>query len=560
MPTPPLFPPLALVRWLAASTTKRSSMSKHLRRRSFVTAKALLGVFLIYGTLLAPASAQPQLVGSWSNVISTPIVPIHMSVLPVGPQGRLLFWNANYDQGGLARIFVRDLNTGISNEVQIPSAGVGALPNNIFCTGHSFLPNGKLLVTGGHIYVPAPPYLGLNYTNIFDPFSGNFGAWLNTATLPRMTGGRWYPTNVSLANGEVLVVSGQNSTTGAPNDLPQVWTPDASGNNGSWRNLTDAMQSMPLYPWMHVAPDGRVFNSGPDIYSQYLNTSGSGQWTAGPTRHHQHLRDYGSSVMYRPGKVLVMGGGTKNTTELISTPTNTAETIDLTVPLASRIWTEIVPMNFPRKYHNATILPDGTVLVTGGTMGNCYNETYEIYATRTPELWNPTTGTWQPLLAATEARLYHSTAVLLPDATVLVAGGGEGGSCGGVDFPDHANAEIFSPPYLFNLGGLPRPEITSLSVSTVGHGQPLTVQLSTATNPLDISRVTLVRLSSVTHAYDENQRFNELTILARGTSSVQVQMPPNDPPNSYMCPPGHYMLFAINSAGVPSKAKFIRVT
>jgi Domain of unknown function (DUF1929) len=148
-------------------------------------------------------------------------------------------------------------------------------------------------------------------------------------------------------------------------------------------------------------------------------------------------------------------------------------------------------------------------------------------------------------------RLYHSTAVLLPDGRVLSAGGGMppgGGMLPGGGFDtNHPDAEIYSPPYLFKG---PRPTITS-APDNVNYGQPFVVQTPDATS---ITKVTLIRLSSVTHAFNQNQRINHL-LFSQWQGGLQV----SPPWNSNLCPPGHYMLFIINSQGVPSVAKIIRV-
>ena len=151
-------------------------------------------------------------------------------------------------------------------------------------------------------------------------------------------------------------------------------------------------------------------------------------------------------------------------------PTANAETIDLSQ--AQLAWVATDPMNFPRRQHNATILPDGTVLVTGGTRGGGAPGTAEAFNDLDPgqpvhiaELWDPKTGQWTMLAAEKTDRCYHSTAVLLPDGRVLSAGGGEfilneGTPQQVANNPQdtHYDAQVFSPPYLFKG---PQPQITS---------------------------------------------------------------------------------------------------
>lgn len=238
--------------------------------------------------------------------------------------------------------------------------------------------------------------------------------------------------------------------------------------------------------------------------------------------------------MYEPGKILYVGGGRT---------TNTAEVIDLNGAAPRWQWTG--SMAYARRQLNATVLPDGTVLVTGGSSGIANNdETQPVYAA---ERWNPTTGVWTVLASNAVVRVLHSTALLLPDGRVLFAGGGE--VVGGTD---HLDGEFFSPPYLFNPDGTPatRPRISS-APSTTFYGQSFTVSTPDAAG---IAKVAWVRLGSVTHAFDQNQRY---VPLAFNSTSTGVTVTP--PANRNAAPPGHYMLFLVNAAGVPSIARIQRV-
>jgi hypothetical protein len=147
-------------------------------------------------------------------------------------------------------------------------------------------------------------------------------------------------------------------------------------------------------------------------------------------------------------------------------------------------------------------------------------------------------------------RVYHSSALLLPDGRILSAGSGQPAAPG---LADDYTAEIFTPPYLYRLDGTlaTRPVITN-APSQVAYGQAFTVETPAAAS---IVRATWIRLSSVTHAFNQNQRMNNLTVAATGASSVTVTAPAN----ANLAPPGHYMLFLIDNNGVPSVAKIIRI-
>ena len=459
---------------------------------------------------------------------------------------------------------------------------------NIFCGGHTFLGDGRLLVAGGHYsdgkvdrtvsdvntisnadYIPGSAnvngYIGTRDLNLFDyrvsnpPPTGS-SAWQTSlsAAVPAMQYRRWYPTSTTLGNGNVLVVGGQryggpigtNATVQAT--IPEVYNATAN----TWQQLTSASWSLPLYPWMFLAPDGQVFNAGPNPNTRFLNptaaaigTTQAGNWGTGfkgAVRTYNSIsgqdRSYGSAALYAPGKILIMGGGT-----------NTAEIIDITTSGVAS-FSPAAPMRYVRTFVTATLLADGTVLATGG-LGN--TGSYDAPAVLPAELWTPPAagtsgpGTWATMNAMAVPRQYHSGAVLLPDATVLSLGGGQGGS--GLPTWDHPNYEIFTPPYLCK--GLPRPEISSVP-QAVAYGQPFVVSSPQASSILSSGRVTLVRLSSVTHSFNMNQRFAELSPSAGPAVNSLILKVPNEP-NTY--PPGHYMLFFIDGNGTPSHASIIAI-
>jgi len=203
-------------------------------------------------------------------------------------------------------------------------------------------------------------------------------------------------------------------------------------------------------------------------------------------------------------------------------------------------------MAYARRQLNATLLPDGKVLATGGTSGGGFNNaTGTVFAA---EMWDPATGTWSTMAGMQVPRLYHSSAVLLPDGRVLSAGGGRPAAAGEEPATEHRDAEIYSPPYLFKGA---RPTITSAPTTRLGYNQTFLVGTAEATS---ITKVTLIRLSSSTHAFNMNQLINNLN-FSQGGGGLNV----TTPLNSNLCPPGHYMLFILNGNGVPSVAKIIQI-
>ncbi|HEX6106025.1 MAG TPA: galactose oxidase-like domain-containing protein [Gemmatimonadales bacterium] len=444
------------------------------------------------------AVATGSAAGQWSAPFSWPIVAVHASLLHTGQVLSWGKWGAPY--------------------LWNPATGDFSVLGNpywLFCAGHSFLPDGRLLAAGGHISDDH----GLPDAAVFNPATGS---WSRVAS---MRYGRWYPTNTTLANGEVLVIAGRNQSGNHVN-LPEVWT------GSGWRRLTTAKLRLPYYPRMWVAPNGKVFYAGEQRVTRYLSTSGTGDWDTVGFRKFGD-RNYGSAVMYQPGKILYAGGGRT---------TKTAEIIDLNK--ASPAWQYTGSMAFPRRHHNATVLPTGEVLVTGGTRGTTFNEV--SLAIRVAEIWNPATGAWTQLASNAVNRTYHSVSLLMPDGRVLHAGSGDAINFDG-PAPDEKNAEYFSPPYLFQGA---RPTITSAPTGA-GYGQIFTVGTP---DPSAIDKVSLIGLGSVTHAMDQGQRFLWLT-FSRTSGGVRVTAPAG----RNIAPPGWYMLFLLNGSGVPSVARMIRI-
>ncbi|MGH3567414.1 MAG: galactose oxidase-like domain-containing protein [Pseudonocardia sp.] len=476
-----------------------------------------------------PAWAQ---VGRWDPVFPLPNVAIHTHVLP---SGTVLFWGRRDDPAGsmnehACTAHVWDPATGASTPTPQPTLADGTTVN-LFCSGHTFLPDGRLLVAGGHLTDGD----GVNQACTYDHATNTWTA------LPVMNSGRWYPTATTLADGRVLVSSGSAASNGTivVNDVPQIW------DGTRWQPTVNFI-GLPLYPRMHVAPDAQVFMSGSNATTYLLNTDGGGTWTplpgSGGSRQNGE-RQYAPSVMYEPGKVIYIGGGNDAGTDL---PTAATEVIDLgATPPA---WQGAASMALRRRQHNATILADGTVLVTGGTSGPGFNDLSPGRPVHVAELWNPATGVWTELAAEDVDRCYHATAVLLPDATVLSAGGGEFmvGNAPNDPADTHRDAQIFHPPYLFQG---PRPQISAVPAE-ITHGEDFPIEVQ---GP-EIARVTVVRLPSVTHAFDENQRIDVLTFNSQGSTLTATA-----PAGPGSCPPGHYMLFVLSTSGVPSVARIVRI-
>jgi galactose oxidase-like protein/List-Bact-rpt repeat protein len=463
----------------------------------------------------------PAAMGRWEPVFTTPVVAVHTHLLPTG---KVLLWG---DKGGDGKARLWAPGTGF--EVLAKPTLSGGVTFRIYCSGHTFLPDGRVLVAGG----TSNETRGLSDAAVFNPSAGT---WNITNSMAQ---GRYYPTTTTLPNGEILVVSGHDANLQVVS-VPEVW------DGSTWRRLTTAPLAIPdpYYPPMFVAPNGNVFFPGffdlkrrLTISPRYLDV-GAGQWTTLPNRQVVD-RTLGSAVMYAPGKILYVGGG--------DPPVASAEVIDLNLSTSWRLLPS--QMMHARRQTNATLLADGTVLVTGGTSGGGFND--QAGAVHVAERWNPETEIWTTMASETKNRTYHATALLLPSGRVLSSGGGEGG---GIPIANSEfSAQLFTPPYLFNTDGTTaaRPSITS-APPTLSYGQSLTVGTP---NPASITRAHLIRNSSVTHTFNQSQLLYPLTVSSRGPTSISFEALTD----RNLAPPGPYMLFLINGPGVPSVAKIVLV-
>jgi hypothetical protein len=251
---------------------------------------------------------------------------------------------------------------------------------------------------------------------------------------------------------------------------------------------------------------------------------------------------------------------------------------------------------FPRIHANTVLTPDDKVFLVGGA--NYDNLAYAgqgaadvwrkeriadpIFVPETLDLsdpWAPPTQ-WVSCNQHVSPRLYHSVALLLPDARILVGGGYRGNknvNLQGVEIPpvnpehftwhnwrvQHSNFEVYSPDYL-QAGH--RPEIVAFS-STVQYGQPFEVTVARAgtANPVAaIGSVSLISPGSVTHHFDFDQRHVKLHFQPSAASpTTRIVITP--PADRYLAPPGYYMLFVTTSVAqgsgykIPSIAKFVQI-
>ena len=472
----------------------------------------------------------------WSGKITLPLVPGAASHLP---DGRILFWSAadrfNFTLGtGKTQAVFFDPKTGASTTKEIAETG-----HDMFCPGTTNLADGLILINGGK---------NSEKTTIFNPFSNQ---WLASDAMRIPRG---YQANTILPDGKVFTFGGSWSGNNAKSKDAEVWA------SGKWRTLPNIRMDPNFYAdyaairdsdnhfWLQPMSNGRVLHFGPGVRMHWIDTGGDGDVEPVGRRGADESALNGSAVMYDIDRILKVGGarnyGTLATTTLDAS--NSAYTIGLGND--GKITTQkLSPMKYRRVFSNAVVLPGGQVLVTGGaTRPKLFSDDNGVLI---PEIWNPNSQTFSVLPAPPEtiARNYHSIGLLLPDARVIIGGGGMIGN----PAVDHPDIQILSPPYLFTANGQPatRPEILSAPKET-SNGQMIQV-----TARQNIAAFDLIRMSSVTHSINNDQRRIPIPFSITAPNQYRLTIPNN--PSTAL--PGYYMLFAISETGVPSIAHLIRL-
>jgi hypothetical protein len=472
-----------------------------------VDADGLRGTSANFTITTLPPSSPSVSTGEWSPIIKWPYVGVHQSLLPTG---QIIGWDA-WEASSPTHLW--DPST---QSMANFSSGSG-----LFCDAQVSLADGRLLTIGGH---DDGTFLstGTMRANIFDP-------WAHTWTrVADMAFPRWYPGALVLPDGRVLAVSGE-IVSGTFADTAEVYDPTTN----AWTQLPVSTSQVheEQYPYLFQLPSGKIFVLGPGSNSNGILDVNAKTWTSGVLGANPFAES--AAVMYRPGKVLYAGGFSA------TAPLTSAAVVDMTQP--SPAWLATGSMAHARAEYNLVVLADGTVLAVGGT--NSTGTQTATTGTMPAEIWDPGTGTWTTVASLQEPRQYHSTALLLPDGRVLATGGGRFNA-----YQNFFTAQIYSPPYLFKG---PRPTVNS-APSGAGYNAAMTIGTPDAAS---IASVSMVRIGANTHAQGFNQSFIPLSFTA-GADTLTV----TSPASANIAPPGHYMLFIGNSAGVPSVAKIIQLT
>ncbi len=459
----------------------------------------------------------PDTAGRWSNPIGWPVQAVHMIMTP---QGNVMSYGFKDGSGNVFDYDVWD-----------PSLGTAESSHNTFASDQgvfSFCNASIVMPANGNILLPGGTKLNSDNAGVSDvPVYNTQTGGLSRA--PDMANRRWYPTTITLPSGEILVAGGRD-VAGVATRTPEIFSPETN----EWRSLFGAnMLGLEWpYPRLWVANDGRVFGiSRNDMF--YINPQGSGSiQRAGNFSVDYLTKAESTALMYRPGKILQLGGNVSGG--------NQALIIDINGAIPEVRLTNSMRLS-RSAWINSQVMADGKVMAIGGSRIVQNAAT----AALNPEIWDPETEQWTVVSGFKWPRLYHSNSILLQDGTVMIAGGGNPGPV------TNYNAEIFSPPYLYDEnGGLAVRPVINWAPEQGAYGQTIALNTDAAA----ISKVTFIKTSAVTHSFNVEQRYMELPFTV-GTNSVQVQLPAN----SNDATPGYYLMFVLNDAGTPSEAAIIKL-
>ncbi|MGB0954226.1 MAG: galactose oxidase-like domain-containing protein [Planctomycetota bacterium] len=513
-------------------------------------------------------------VGRWLDSFDFPLAifwssphnfkAVHMALIPMDVpmpgggnlQGKILAWGDRRAFGTEWRsswmVLDPDTNAMLAGGVLLTdyeNSLNGANEGSIFCSGHAWTPEGKLLVAGG-MYLPGMKN-GAKLVYLFDPSVIPFGGdpWQRQ---PDLAVGRWYPTVTQLGDSDSMIILGGKNRRSEVEDNYTLynWRTGTFNSNvsqgppGAWHNI----HGLFFYPRTHLLPNGDIFFSGFMQNSASINplTRQNHQletdWDDNYEIEEVGLRVYGESLMlplrnsstlddvriqvmcgeiYDQGGLGVSLGATSMVEELSFNPSDAHY----------RQWSDaaVADMREERWFPNMVQLPDESVLVIGGEADEV------VRPLKQPEL--RVNGVWQYVARPDSARGYHSTALLLPDGRVISGGG------------DHRRSDfqIFEPPYLFKPG---RPVINDLHDDVLRYGQPNGIRFSGKAG-----KIVLMKPGSRTHHFDNDQR---MLILWEGEDdSGEVHF--DGPTNGNLAPIGLYMLFLVSPGGVPSEAHWVEV-
>lgn len=481
--------------------------------------------------------------GVWSSVFDWPIIGLHAILLP---DNKLLTYGTDEmgQQGAMLVYDVWDFETNTHYTLEKTT------PTDLFCSAAAYVPEtGQVLIFGGDtrgqhwmpgMPMPTDPDMfngGVADVNVYDPVTmtispleADHNGMGDMDHETSMAFARWYPTAVTLANGKIVSLGGiDGNKMGVA--MPELYDP-----MGGWKTIDGAetVESRGYYPRAFLAGDGDIYMfrcySPANNLAPVMRMDPSGDGSVEQVGKLPFATRWDNpAIQFEQNKVLIL-----------------ADNGDAWIMnMAGKVptFTKTGSVGETRHWSNMVVLADGSVMLSGGS--GVQNQLINV--TNDVQIWNPATGQWTEGPDAAIPRLYHSTTILLPDATVMSLGGGAPGPL------VNLNGEIYKPGYLFNPDGTlaTRPVITA-APDELAQRQDFNITVDDAAS---VQRLTLVKYGSTTHSFNFGAGKLELPFTVGANNTIHVNMPDN----ANVLTPGNWMLFAINKNGTPSVAARIEV-
>ena len=494
--------------------------------------------------------------GKWGATVDFPLVPVGVFIDPIG--GKVISFSSyahdSFGQGVTDHTTLTatwDPTTEIISHRQVRKTN-----HDMFCPGMAFDVNGRMIISGGE---------SADKVSIYDSTTDD---WIS---VEEMNIARGYQGSATLANGHVFIIGGSWGPVGIDfgNRSGETYDPETNKwtlldgcpaepieTTMDWEGAYRADNHVWLMPWVNNS----IFHAGPSKDMHWITPTGNGAiqnaGQRGVGRSPIKDRMCGVAAMYdaAEGKILSAGGAPsynyKDGDGHIRGEKATTNAFVITLDKVNAS-VEVQPagqgMHHPRSFAHAVILPNGETLVVGG------QEEPRVFTEHTaklvPEIYSPTKDVWTPVAAHSTVRAYHSFALLLRDATVLVGGGGLTIQ---LDV-NHFDAQVYIPQYLLTANGdrAKRPVIMATSDATMRPGGYLTI-----TTDVEVASASLVRYGGATHSLNNDQRRIALKLQDTGTP---LQYGVSIPSDGGVAIPGYWMLFVMDSQGVPSEANNVQI-
>lgn len=461
--------------------------------------------------------------GEWQGVQDWPLIGLHAIIMP---NFEVLTFGTDENGVQTGQVVYDVWDYATDTHYTLPNT----TGTDIFCSVPFYDPvSGRVIIAGGDARPLGSPNQGVEDANVYDPKDRT----LSELETGDMNYARWYETAVTLSNGKVMLIGGID-TDGVAVGRPEIYTPGVGFKtlDGLSQADVDTLAEAWFYTRAFPTSDGRVvvLSSFTDGTMHMIDPSGDGSM-----EYYGDLpistADTHPAVMYAQDKFAMMDGNGALWSVDFSGDAPAAELV--------------ADLGGPRHYANMLILPNGEVMLLGG--GSTWVTTDYGTPNKSVVTWNPTTGAIETHESEALARLYHSSAILLPDGTVMSMGGGAPGPL------TNTNAENFRPDYLYDSAGDPADRLVILDApAQVEQRESLRIKVS---DPSAVDRVTMVKNGSVTHTFNMETRFEELEFTVDADGYITAT--PSE--NSNVFTAGGWMLFVLDEAGVPSHAASVVV-